>query len=330
VRARSNDACWCGSGTKLKRCHLDRHALLRPAVRIGTVGPLRPVPDGIERPPYALDEPYWPEPRPQILRGEALERMRHAARIGAEVLAETAASVAPGVTTDELDAIAQHAYVSRGAFPSTLGYHGYPKSICTSVNEIVCHGIPDDRPLEDGDIVNIDVTAYASGMHGDTSATVAVGQVSEQARALIEATRRATLAGIAAIGPGVALRAVAEAVVEVADAQGYGVIAEYGGHGIGEVFHADPHVHHTVNPRDRTVLEPGMTITVEPMLFTGRPGFHQADDGWTEILDDGMPTAQFEHTVTVTDDGVEILTLTADGTSAVDPLPVTVDDAVLR
>jgi methionyl aminopeptidase len=277
-----------------------------------------------------VDDSIWPEPRAQILEGDALERMRHAGRVGAEVLAETVAAAVVGVTTDELDAVAHAAYVARGSYPSTLGYHGYPKSICTSVNEIICHGIPDDRPLRDGDIVNIDVTAYIDGMHGDTSATVAIGTVTPQAAALIEATRQATLAGIAAIAPGRPLQAIAEAVVAVADAHGYGIVAEYGGHGIGEIFHAEPHVNHTIVSRDRTVLVPGMTITVEPMLTTGRPGFHQADDGWTEILDDGMQSAQFEHTVVVTDDGFEILTVTADGSSALDEPGLTVSDGARR
>ena len=318
MRFRSNDACWCGSGAKLKRCHLERRALVRPSVHIGTVGPWREVPAQVVRPPYVIDGMVHPDSRPQILTGERLERMRHAGRVGAEVLAETVAAAGPGVTTDQLDAVAHAAYVARGAYPSTLGYHDFPKSICTSVNEVVCHGIPDDRPLQDGDIVNIDVTAYFDGMHGDTSATVAIGTVTPQAAALIEVTRVATLAGIAAIAPGRPLQAIAEAVVQVADAHGYGIVAEYGGHGIGEVFHAGPHVNHTIVPRDQTVLVPGMTITVEPMLTTGRPGFHQADDGWTEILDDGMQSAQFEHTVVVTEDGVEILTVRADGSSALD------------
>jgi methionyl aminopeptidase len=319
MRFRSNDACWCGSGAKLKRCHLDRRALARPAVGLGTVGPWREVPESIERPRYVLDGLVFDEHGTQVLAGEPLERMRRAARVAAEVLSETVAAVAPGVTTDDLDAVAHRAYVERGAYPSTLGYHGYPKSICTSVNEVVCHGIPDDRPLQEGDIVNVDVTAYLDGMHGDTSATVGVGSITPELAALVETTRVATLAGIAAIAPGEPLRAVAEAIVAVTDAHGYGIVAEYGGHGIGTVFHAAPHVNHTVVSRDHTVLVPGMTITVEPMLTTGRPGFHQADDGWTEILDDGMPSAQFEHTVTVTDDGVEILTVAADGSSALDP-----------
>jgi methionyl aminopeptidase len=317
--ASRNGPCWCGSGQKLKRCHLDRARLARPPVELGRVGPIRPVPDDIPRPHYVLDGAVWPPPEPQILTGAALERMRHACRVAAEVLAETTAAVAVGVTTDELDAVAHEAYVSRGAYPSTLGYHDYPKSICTSVNEVLCHGIPDDRPLRDGDIVNIDVTAFVDGMHGDTSATIAVGGISPELAALVDTTRDATLAGIAGIRPGEPLRRIAEEVTRVAGARGYGVVSEYGGHGIGEVFHADPHVHHAISSRDRSIAVPGLCLTVEPMLRTGGPRFTTADDGWTEILDDGMPTAQFEHTVVVTGTGAEILTVLADGSSAVSP-----------
>ncbi len=314
-----NAPCWCGSGKKLKRCHLDRAALVRSPVRPGNVSPERPVPGSIARPHYVDDGTVWPPPDAQILSGTALDRMRHASRVAAEVLAVTVAAVAPGVTTEELDEIAHDAYVSRGAYPSTLGYHDYPKSLCTSVNEILCHGIPDDRPLQDGDIINLDVTAFVDGMHGDTSATVGVGTISPELAALIDTTRDATLAGIANIRPGEPMQRVAQAVTAVAEARGYGVVSEYGGHGIGEVFHADPHVHHAISSRDRSVAVPGLCLTVEPMLRTGAARFTTADDGWTEILDDGMPSAQFEHTVVVTESGAEILTVLEDGTSAVSP-----------
>jgi methionyl aminopeptidase len=323
MRSARNAPCWCGSGTKLKRCHLDRAALVRPAVQLGVVGPLREVPAGIARPHYVDDGAVWPDPVEQILTGSALDRMRHASRVAAEVLATTCAAVAPGVTTDELDQIAHQAYIDLGAYPSTLGYHDFPKSLCTSVNEVVCHGIPDSRPLQDGDIVNLDVTAFIDGMHGDTSATIGVGAISAKVAALIDTTRDATLAGIAAIRPGEPMQHIARAITAVADARGYGVVSEYGGHGIGEIFHADPHVHHTITSQDHSIAVPGLCVTVEPMLRTGGPRFSTADDGWTEILDDTMPSAQFEHTVVVTDVGAEILTVLADGTSAVSPAPAT-------
>lgn len=316
MRAARNTPCWCGSGRKLKRCHLDPGALRRPPVELGRVTALRDVPTHIPRPHYVTDGRIWPPPTPQILSGSALDRMRHASSVAADVLVATLAAVAPGVSTDELDAVAHDTYVRLGAYPSTLGYHGYPKSICTSVNEVVCHGIPDARPLRDGDIVNVDVTAFVDGMHGDTSATVGVGTIGAEMAALIDTTRDATLAGIAAIRPGAPLQVIARAITSVADERGYGVVEEYGGHGIGEVFHAEPHVHHTVSSRDRSIAEPGLCITVEPMLRTGAAPFTTAEDGWTEVLDDGMPSAQFEHTVVVTDDGVDILTLSADGSSA--------------
>ena len=320
MRPKANDPCWCDSGAKYKRCHGDRRALDYPPVLIGTVTPPRPVPDHIERPDYVTTGRVTTPRSPQIHDAESLVRMRHACAVGAEVLLRTGEHVAVGRTTEELDEIAHQTYIELGAYPSTLGYHGYTKSICTSVNGVICHGIPDDRALEDGDIVNIDVTAFIDGMHGDNSATFHVGTPTPAMVGLVETTREATLRGIAAIRPFEPLQNVARAIESFASSRGYGVVAEYGGHGIGRTFHADPHVHHCVDRRDTAVVVPGMTLTVEPMLLTGRPGFQQADDGWTEHADDNRPSAQFEHTVLVTEGGAEILTVTDDGRTAVGSL----------
>lgn len=243
-------------------------------------------------------------------------RLRHACRVAAEVLLVAGEAVAPGVTTDEIDAVAHAAYIERGAYPSDLHYNGFTKSICTSVNGVVCHGIPDDRHLQEGDIVNIDVTAFIDGMHGDTSATFTVGRIDEPTLALVETTREATLRGIAAVVPGEPLRRIGEAIEPFARSRGYSVVREYGGHGIGQIFHAAPHIHHHVERGDDEPFRIGMSFTIEPMLLSGGPAFTQAPDGWTEHLDDAMPSAQFEHTIVVTRSGAEILTVTADGASA--------------
>ncbi|MDY7099782.1 MAG: type I methionyl aminopeptidase [Actinomycetota bacterium] len=319
-RIRSNDPCWCGSGRKHKRCHGDVRVLQRPRVEIGTVSPPRPVPESIVRPDYVASGEVSGPRRVHIHDEESLARHRRACQVGAEVLLRTGAAVAPGVTTEELDEIAHETYVELGAYPSTLHYNGYTKSICTSVNGVVCHGIPDDRPLREGDIVNVDVTAYIDGMHGDNSATFCVGKVDEPTRALVETTREATLRGIAAIRPHEPLQLIAEAIEPFARSRGFGVVREYGGHGIGAMFHGAPHVNHCIDRTDDTILVPGTTITVEPMLTSGDARFFQADDGWTEHVVDNMPSAQFEHTVLVTEDGVEILTVTADGETAVGTL----------
>ena len=319
-RLRSNDACWCGSGRKLKRCHGDHVSVRRRPRRPGRVGPPRPVPADIARPPYILTGAAPAAAGVQILRGADLDRMRHACRVAAEVLIETGAALAPGVTTDDLDAVAHEAYVARGAYPSTLGYRGYRKSICTSVNEVVCHGIPDDQPLEEGDIVNIDVTAYVDGMHGDTSATFAVGDPSRldaPTAGLVVTTCEATQLGIAAIAPGRSHREIGRAIEPFASGRGLGVVRDYGGHGIGPVFHAAPHIAHIDERGDGTVLMPGMTFTVEPMLTAGTHRHTRWLDDWTEVTDDQLPSAQFEHTVVVTEDGVEVLTVTSDGDTAV-------------
>jgi methionyl aminopeptidase len=313
-RLRANDPCWCGSRAKLKRCHGDHERHRRNAVRPGVIGPIRAVDASITRPPYVGTGRRSPPSSRQIIAGDALVRLRNACRVAADVLVEAGAAVAPGVTTDELDAIAHAAYVARGAYPSTLGYGTYTKSVCTSVNEIVCHGIPDDRPLRNGDIVNIDVTAYIDGMHGDTSATFVVGgfdALDEPTRALVETTREATFAGIAAVAPGRPLRDIGKAVESLASERGFGVVRDYGGHGIGEVFHGPPHVSHVDAPTDPMTLVPGLCFTVEPMITAGVRTHHEWDDGWTVATDDGLPCAQFEHTVIVTDTGVEVLTVTA-------------------
>jgi methionyl aminopeptidase len=288
-------------------------------VELGVVSPVRTVPEHIERPDYVRVGRITTPTGRQIHDAGSLDRLRRAGRVAAEVLLRTGAAVAPGVTTDELDAIAHDTYIELGAYPSTLGYGGsrrYPKSICTSVNGVICHGIPDSRPLREGDIVNVDVTAYLDGMHGDTSATFAVGEIDDATAGLVETTRLATLAGIAAVAPGEPLLRIAEAVEAVAHARGYDIVAEYGGHGIGRTFHAAPHINHVVTRRDTDPFVAGMSFTVEPMLLTGSRSFSQAGDLWTEHIDDAMPSAQFEHTVVVTETGVEIVTVSAEGRSA--------------
>jgi methionyl aminopeptidase len=325
ARLRSNDPCWCGSGHKHKRCHGDRRLLERPYVVVGAVSPERPVPAGIDRPDYVTEGAVGTSRATRLHDDASLRRHRHACEVAAEVLLRTGAAVEVGVTTDELDAVAHAAYVELGAYPSTLGYPShaktpYTKSICTSVNGVICHGVPDSRPLADGDVVNIDVTAYIDGMHGDTSAMFVAGGSNHAIDGLIETTREATLRGIAAIRPHEPLGLIAEAIEPFAASRGYGVIREYGGHGIGETFHTELHIHHCVERDDDRMAIPGMTLTVEPMLTSGRSTFHTATDGWTEHIDDNRISAQFEHTVLVTDDGAEILTVTTDGRTAVGSL----------
>lgn len=266
------------------------------------------MPDEIPRPAYVGTGLAPPRAPAQIMAGDDLERLRRACRVASEVLAEAAAAVAPGVTTDEIDAVAHAAYLSRGAYPSTLGYRGFPKGICTSVNEVVCHGIPDDRPLAEGDIVNVDVTAYLDGVHGDTSATVLVGDVDLATRALVETTRESVERAVTAVRPGATLDVVARAIQPLAFDRGFGVVRDIGGHGIGRAFHAEPHVHHTLERVPPVVLEPGMAFTIEPMVTAGRETHRELEDGWTVVTEDGLCCAQFEHTVVVTDDGVEVLT----------------------
>ena len=301
---KSNDLCWCGSGRKYKRCHKVTEGRVRP----GRVSPMLTVPDGIALTDYyASGEPHrWDEP--MVKSPEVIERMRVACRIAAEVLEVCGEAVAPGVTTDELDRIAHQAYIDRGSCPSTLNYHHYPKSICTSVNEVICHGIPDDRPLLDGDIVNIDVTAYIGGVHGDCNATFLAGDVDPESRRLVEVTRECRDLGIAAVRPGRPLSDIGRAIQVHAEKHGYGVVRTFVGHGIGEQFHLPPNVPHYFTESASTIMKPGMTFTIEPMITMGSWRERMWDNGWTAVTSDGQRTAQFEHTLVVTDDGAEVLT----------------------
>ena len=240
---------------------------------------------------------------------EVIEAMRVASRIAAQALAAGGAVVAPGVTTDEVDRVVHEFLIDHDAYPSTLGYKGFPKSCCTSLNEVVCHGIPDSTVIADGDIVNIDVTAFVGGVHGDTNATFLAGAVAEEDRLLVERTREATQRAIRAVRPGRELNVVGRVIESYARRFGYGVVRDFTGHGIGRSFHSGLVVLHYDEPSVDTVLETGMTFTIEPMITLGTVDYDIWDDGWTVVTKDRARTAQFEHTVLVTADGAEILTL---------------------
>jgi len=240
---------------------------------------------------------------------ETIARMRVAGRIAAQAMVAVSEHIAPGVTTDELDRVGHEFLCDHGAYPSTLGYRGFPKSLCTSVNEVVCHGIPDSTRLADGDIVNIDITAFRDGVHGDTDATYLVGDVDEESRLLVERTRDALNRAIKAVRPGRPVSVIGRVIESYARRFGYGVVRDFTGHGIGSAFHSGFVIPHYDDESYDTVMEPGMTFTIEPMLNLGTPAWEMWDDGWTVVTRDRRRSAQFEHTLLVTDGAAEILTL---------------------
>jgi methionyl aminopeptidase len=275
----------------------------------GTLSPTRSVPAHIPRPEYVGRKAPKPYTGPEVQTAETIEKMRIAGRIAARAMEAAAAAITPGVTTDELDRIA-HAYMcDHDAYPSDLGYRGFPKSICTSVNEVICHGIPDSTVLQDGDIVNLDVTAFIHGVHGDLNATYLVGDVDEESKLLVERTLEATRRGIAAVKPGRQINIIGRVIESYAKRFGYGVVRDFTGHGINTSFHSGLIVPHYDAPHATTVIRPGMTFTIEPMLTLGTYQHEVWSDGWTVVTKDRKRTAQFEHTMVVTEDGVEILTL---------------------
>ena len=275
----------------------------------GTLSPRRAVPAHIARPEY-VDKPA-PErfTGSEVKDAETIERMRVAGRIAAQALQEVGKNVVPGVTHDELDRIGHEFLLDHDAYPSTLGYRGFPKSLCTSANEVICHGIPDSRVVEDGDIVNIDITAFIGGVHGDTNATFLTPGVSPEVRDLVERTEEALRRAINAVKPGRQINVIGRVIEAYARRFGYGVVREFTGHGIGTSFHSGLVIAHFDDPAYDTVIEPGMTFTIEPMLNLGTHEWEMWDDNWTVVTRDRRASAQFEHTLLVTDTGAEILTL---------------------
>lgn len=312
-----NEPCWCGSARKYKKCHqeddleflkFERKRLDENRVRPGRISPRRSVPDFIPKPDY------WKTGQPSHGTGRVVRtaseilRMRTACAAAAKILRLSGALVKAGVTTDELDQYVHELTISEGGYPSPLNYRGFPKSVCTSVNEVICHGIPDDRPLRDGDIVNLDVTIFLDGVHGDCNATFFVGQVDEESRQLVHATHECLMKGIEAAKPGRPISDIGRSIEQHADRHGYGVVRAYCGHGISETFHAPLQIPHYFDARANLKLEVGMTFTIEPMITLGTYEETTWDDGWTAVTKDLKRTAQFEHTVLINEGGAEILT----------------------
>lgn len=282
----------------------------------GRISPALPIPSNITRPEYV----GRPGPREftgsDVYPPEQIELIRESGRIAAQAIEAVGAAIRPGVTTNELDVIAHEFIVGHGAYPSTVGYRGYPKSVCTSINEVICHGIPDDTVLENGDIINLDITAFKDGVHGDLNKTFIVGTATPDVTALVERTQEALTRGIKAVAPGRQINVIGRAIESYARRFGYGVVRDFTGHGVGAAFHSGLIIpHYDAAPLFDTVMEPGMVFTIEPMLTLGTPehpgsvSWDQWDDDWTVTTQDKTWTAQFEHTLVVTERGADILTL---------------------
>lgn len=281
----------------------------RGTLTAGIVSPRLPVPSTIERPEYVGRMGPERVTHSDIYAPEEVERIRSTSRVAARALQAVGEAVAPGVTTEELDRIGHEFLIAENAYPSSLDYQGFPKSLCTSINEVICHGIPDSTPLVEGDIVNIDITAYRDGVHGDTNATFLVGEVDEESRLLVERTHEAMMRGIRAVKPGREINVIGRVIEAYARRFQYGVVRDFTGHGVGEAFHSGLIVpHYDAAPMYNEVMVPGMVFTIEPMLTLGEIDWEQWEDGWTVVTRDRSRTAQWEHTIVVTEDGAEILT----------------------
>jgi methionyl aminopeptidase len=281
-----NDLCWCGSGKKYKRCHLEMDELIDKLEKKGVLTP----------------------PRDIILNEEEIEGVRKASHITAIILDKIGNLIREGVTTLELNDFAHNLTLQLGAKPAPLNYMGFPKSICTSINEVVCHGIPENRQLKDGDIINIDITSIYDGYYGDASRMFIVGNPSEQAKKLVKVAKECLEIGLKQIKPFATLGDIGFAINKYAKENGYQVVREYGGHGIGRKFHEEPFVDHVGNKGEGMVLLPGMVFTVEPMINEGTFRCKVLKDGWTAVTADKKLSAQWEHTIVVTENGYEILT----------------------
>ncbi|PWH05639.1 type I methionyl aminopeptidase [Brachybacterium endophyticum] len=275
----------------------------------GTVGPARTVPASIERPEYVGKDQAVSDSGPHVQSRDVIERMREPSRIAALALQAAGEAAVPGATTDDIDAVVHDVIVSHGAYPSPLGYLGFPKSVCTSLNEVICHGIPDSTVMRSGDILNVDVTAFKNGVHGDTNATFLVGDVDPRAAELVERSHEAMMRGIRAGRAGREVNVIGRVIEKYVARFGYESVRDYTGHGVAEGFHNGLVIpHYDSAPLFDDVIQKDMTFTVEPMVTLGSQEWEQWDDGWTVVTADGSFTAQFEHTLVITDDGYELLT----------------------
>ncbi|MEE8555202.1 MAG: methionyl aminopeptidase [bacterium] len=290
-----NDPCWCGSGKKYKKCHLARDGKVQ-----------KPAPARMATPP--LHAPLRRRGGAIIKTAEQVEGIRAACRVTREILDLLGERVAPGVTTEQIDCFVHEATLERGGVPSPLNYRGFPKSVCTSINEVVCHGIPEERALQEGDIVNIDVTTTLDGYFGDSSRMYLVGEVAEAPRRLVQVTRECLDLGIAQVKPGRFVGDIGHVIQRHAESNGYSVVRDFVGHGTGIRFHEDPQIPHYGRPGQGHPLQPGMVFTIEPMINAGDWRIRILEDGWTAVTTDGSLSAQWEHTLYVTSDGVEVLT----------------------
>ncbi|QPK93642.1 type I methionyl aminopeptidase [Actinomyces sp. zg-332] len=275
----------------------------------GTVSDTLTVPGHIQRPEYLFHDGPENVTTSDVKSPETIELIRNAGRIAAQALVEVGKVAKPGVTTDSLDKLAHEFILDHNAYPSCLGYMGFPKSICTSVNEVICHGIPDSYVLQDGDILNVDITAYKDGVHGDTCTMFEIGEVDEQSHLLIERTHEAMMRGIKAAKPGRSVNIIGRVIEVYANRFNYGIVRDYTGHGVGEAFHSGLIIPHYDSPLHDTIIEPGMVFTVEPMLTLGTHEWDLWEDDWTVVTKDKSWCAQFEHTIAVTENGFDILTL---------------------
>ena len=275
----------------------------------GKISSTRQVPGSILRPEYVGN----PAPAKHVggdkYNDEQIGRIRTASRIAAQALEAVLTSARAGMTTDDLDRIGHDFLVAAGAYPSTLGYRGFPKSLCSSLNEVICHGIPDDTVLEDGDLVNIDISAYFDGVHGDTNGTVLIGEPTEEVSLLVERTHEAMMRGIKAAQPGREVNIIGRAIETYAKRFGYGVVRDFTGHGVGTSFHTGLIIPHYDEPMYRDIIDVGMVFTVEPMLTLGSQDWDLWEDDWTVTTKDKRYSAQFEHTILITETGPEILTV---------------------
>ena len=276
----------------------------------GVVSKQLDVPAAIVRPEYVGKNSPSEWTGGHVKNPEQVEKIRAAGKLAAQAIELAGSLITPGISTNDLDVIVHEFLVSKGAYPSTLGYRGFPKSCCTSVNEIICHGIPDDLEIREGDIVNIDVTAYLDGFHGDSNVTFKVGQVSEEVSLLVDRTKEALDRAIASVMPGRAINVIGRTIESFAKRFNYGVVRDFTGHGIGEAFHSGLVIpHYDAAPHYSNIMEVGMVFTIEPMLTLGTHEWDMWADGWTVATRDKSITAQFEHTLVVTESGAEILTL---------------------